>query len=121
MAIEDLQGRLRRFAAARDWQQFHSPKNLVMALTGEIGELTELFQWLSAEESVDVMQSPETAGRVREELADVFGYVLRLADVLEVDLASALEAKIAVNEQKYPVDQSRGSATKYSYLRNGQE
>ena len=76
--IEDLQEQLGRFAAARDWEQFHNPKNLVMALSGEVGELTEIFQWLTPAESVAVMDDPQRAAHVNEEMADVFGYVLSL-------------------------------------------
>jgi len=87
-----------------------------MALSSEAGELTDVFQWLSDDESRDVMSSPR-ATEVRRELADVFGYVLRLADVLELDLVAALRMKIAENEEKYPPDLARGNATKYTYLR----
>jgi dCTP diphosphatase len=102
MPIADLQAQLREFAAERDWEQFHSPKNLVMALVGEVGELTELFQWLTPEESVLVMDDAATAGMVRDELADVLAYLLRLSDVLGVDLEAALAAKIIKNAAKYP-------------------
>jgi NTP pyrophosphatase (non-canonical NTP hydrolase) len=102
MPIADLQRQLREFAAARDWEQFHSPKNLVMALTGEVGELTELFQWLTPEESARVMDDAESAANVREEIADVLAYLLRLADVLAVDIEEALAAKIIKNATKYP-------------------
>lgn len=111
--LDDLQQMLRRFANERAWEQFHTPKNLAMALTGEVGELVELFQWLDAGESTAIMMMPDRAARVREELADVFAYLLRLADVLEVDLVAALVAKIAVNAEKYPVESSHGSAAKY--------
>lgn len=104
------------FAAERDWEQFHTPKNLVMALTGEAGELTELFQWLTCEESATIMADPATAARVREELADVFSYLLRLADVLGVDLESALTEKVAMNAVKYPVERARSTAVKYTDL-----
>lgn len=116
MAILDLQLKLRDFAAERDWGQFHTPKNLVMALTGEAGELTEIFQWLSLEQSAAVLWDPVQAARVREELADVFAYLLRLSDVLGIDLEQALEEKIAQNALKYPVRLSRGSAVKYTDL-----
>ena len=116
MTLAHLQASLRDFAAERDWQQFHTPKNLVMALAGEVGELTEIFQWLSEDASRQVMDDGQTAREVRDELADVFGYLLRLADVLEVDLASALEAKIERNGIRYPVTTSRGSALKYTRL-----
>jgi dCTP diphosphatase len=106
MPIADLQGQLREFAAERDWEQFHSPKNLVMALTGEVGELTELFQWLTPEESARIMDDAGAAGKVRDELADVLAYLLRLSDVLGVDLEEALAAKIIKNAAKYPAARS---------------
>jgi NTP pyrophosphatase (non-canonical NTP hydrolase) len=102
MPIADLQRQLREFAAERDWEQFHSPKNLVMALVGEVGELTELFQWLTPEESARIMADSGAAGMVRDELADVLAYLLRLSDVLGVDLEEALAAKIIKNAAKYP-------------------
>ncbi len=116
MTIPGLQGRLRDFAAERDWEQFHTPKNLVMALTGEVGELSELFQWRTEQESAQVMADPELAEAVRDEIADVLAYLLRLADVLGVDPESALIAKIAKNAAKYPVDAARSVATKYTDL-----
>ena len=100
--------------AERDWEQFHSPKNLAMALTGEVGELTEIFQWLTPAESAAVMNDPVSAGQVRDELADVFAYLIRLADVLGVDLEQAFADKMVKNARKYPVETSRGSATKYT-------
>lgn len=114
MEIRQLQERLQQFAELRDWQKFHSPKNLVMALTGEAGELTELFQWLTEAESQQVMQDAEMAARVKDEMADVFLYLLRLATVLAVDLTEAAQAKIERNEIRYPVEASRGSAAKYN-------
>jgi dCTP diphosphatase len=103
MSIADLQRQLREFAAERDWEQFHSPKNLVMALVGEAGELTELFQWLTPDESMRVMDDAASADRVRDEIADVLAYLLRLSDVLCVDLEEALAAKIIKNAAKYPI------------------
>jgi dCTP diphosphatase len=117
VVLNDLQRELREFAAQRDWQRFHTPKNLVMALTGEVGELVELFQWLTPEESAAVMTKPEQAGRVREEVADVFAYLLQLADVLDIDLATALREKVGRNEQRYPVSLAKGRADKYDRLR----
>lgn len=114
MDIHQLQERLKQFSDDRDWGKFHSPKNLVMALTGEVGELTELFQWLTEEESRQIMQDPDMARRVNEEMADVFLYLIRLASVLGVDLSEAAQAKIAINESRYPVELSRGSAAKYN-------
>jgi len=112
-----LQQRLRDFAAERDWHQFHTPKNLVMALAGEVGEVSDLFQWLTPDQAAQIMANPTQADRVRDELADVFAYLLRLADVLDIDLAAALAEKVAANEQKYPADLARGIATKYTELR----
>lgn len=121
MSIASLQRQLRDFAAERDWEQFHSPKNLVMALTGEVGELTEIFQWLSPEESASIMTTAVRAGQVREEMADVLAYLLRLADVLGVDLEVALAEKIVKNAVKYPVEGARGAAAKYRDLPNRKE
>lgn len=114
--MNDLQQELRVFAAERDWQRFHTPKNLVMALAGEVGELTELFQWLTPEESAAVMTTEGKAERVREEVADVFAYLLQLADHLDIDLAKALREKVRRNEQRYPVALAKGRADKYDQL-----
>lgn len=114
--IEQITSLLRSFAAERDWEQFHTPKNLIMALTGEVGELSELFQWLSAEQVASAVQKADFLDNVRDEIADVAAYVFRLADVLGVDLGQAMRAKIAKNAQKYPVDKAKGHARKYSEL-----
>ena len=111
-ALRALQQRLAAFAAARDWERFHSPKNLAMALSVEAAELVEEFQWLTETESTQL--DPERKERVRLELADVFIYLLRLADRLDVDLTRAAEDKIALNERKYPAERVRGDARKYS-------
>jgi NTP pyrophosphatase (non-canonical NTP hydrolase) len=100
--LEDLRDALRRFAAARDWDTYHTPKNLVMALSGEVGELTDLFQWLSPEQAARAMDDPELAWNVRDELADVMHYLVRLADKLDVDLVEAAFAKIERNEKRFP-------------------
>lgn len=113
---ENLRSALKKFAVDREWEQFHSPKNLAMALSGEVGELTEIFQWLSEEQSKKVLIEPETAQAVRDELADVAMYVVRLADVLGVDLNAAVTAKLEHNNHKYPVDKARGSNKKYNRL-----
>jgi NTP pyrophosphatase (non-canonical NTP hydrolase) len=116
VTIADLQGQLRSFVAERDWEQFHSPKNLVMALTAEVGELTEIFQWLTPKQSLDVMSDPTAATHVADELADVMAYLLRLADVLQVDLVEALRSKITKNAVKYPTELAHGTAAKYTDL-----
>lgn len=107
-----LRDALRRFAAERDWDRFHSPKNLAMALAGEVGELLEVFQWQTEAESCAL--EPEALARAREELADVLIYLVRLADKLDVDLMAAAADKIAANARKYPADRVRGSARKYT-------
>jgi dCTP diphosphatase len=109
-----LRDRLRRFATERDWEQFHSPKNLAIALNVEAGELLEHFQWLTDDASRSL--PARDLARVREELADVLLYLIRLADQLGVDLLAAAAAKIDVNARKYPADKARGSSRKYTDL-----
>lgn len=105
---------LEKFATDRNWSQFHSPKNLVMALTGEVGELSEIFQWMSEADSANAGYNPASAQDVKDELADVLLYLVRLASVLNVDLNDAVTQKIKTNEQKYPVTNSLGVSTKYN-------
>ena len=114
--VAALQQAVARFALERDWDRFHSPKNLAMALAAEAGELLELFQWLSEAESREAARDPATARAVRDEMADVLVYLVRLAAVLEVDLDEALRSKLASNAAKYPVALARGNARKYSRL-----
>ncbi|CAG7654200.1 nucleotide pyrophosphohydrolase [Actinacidiphila bryophytorum] len=97
-----LQRRLVEFAAARDWQPFHTPKNLASALSVEAAELLEIFQWLTPEQASAVMADPESAHRVRDEVADVLAYLLQFCAVLEVDVLAALAAKIDRNEERFP-------------------
>jgi NTP pyrophosphatase (non-canonical NTP hydrolase) len=110
--MNDLRDKLRQFAAERDWDQFHTPKNLATALSVEASELLEHFQWLTAEQSARL--PPDQKERVRDEMADVLLYLIRLADKLEVDLLEAAAQKIAKNAIKYPAGQVRGSMKKYS-------
>jgi NTP pyrophosphatase (non-canonical NTP hydrolase) len=112
--IEQLHQLLRKFAADRDWDQFHSPKNLAIALSVEAGELLEHFQWLTAEQSVHLPETELT--KVRLELADVLLYLLSLSDKLGVDLVAAAFEKIELNAKKYPVELAKGSAKKYTEL-----
>ncbi|MFD7237223.1 nucleotide pyrophosphohydrolase [Streptomyces syringium] len=104
--LKTLQQRLAAFAAARDWQPFHTPKNLAAALSVEASELVEIFQWLTPEQSARVMDVPETAGRVEDEVADVLAYLLQFCEVLGVDPLAALSAKIDRNESRFPVEGS---------------
>ena len=112
--LTQLRDALREFAAERDWDQFHSPKNLASALSVEAAELLECFQWLTEEQSRNL--NPEQLAAVREELADVLNYLVRLADKLDVNLMDAAREKIQKNALKYPADKARGSIRKYSEL-----
>ena len=112
--LRELRDALRRFSADRDWEQFHSPKNLAMALSVEAAELLEHFQWLSEEQSRTL--SAEQRTRVREELADVLIYLVRLADKLDVELLAAAHDKLVLNAAKYPADKARGNSRKYTEL-----
>ena len=112
--LNALKQRIREFADARDWNQFHSPKNLSMALSVEVAEIVEHFQWLTEEQSKNLPQNK--LDEVEAELADTFIYLIRMADKLDIDLLSATINKIAVNEQKYPVEKARGNAKKYTEL-----
>jgi dCTP diphosphatase len=112
MDLPALRDALRAFAEERDWDRFHSPKNLAMALAGEAGELLEVFQWRTEEESHAL--DPQALARAREELADILIYLVRLADKLDIDLLCAATDKIATNARKYPADRVRGSAKKYT-------
>ncbi len=107
--ITELRTQLRAFAGERDWEQFHTPKNLAMALAGEVGELLEVFQWLTPEQAAAVMDG-ERAADVEDELADVLIYLVRLADVLEVDLAEVSRRKLGRNEHRFPSDEVHGRA-----------
>lgn len=100
--IQELTNRLRDFAAERDWEQYHTPKNLAMALAGEAGELLAEFQWLTPQESTAIMSEPEAGAAVVDELADVAIYLVRLADVLGVDLIDAAATKITKNIARFP-------------------
>jgi NTP pyrophosphatase (non-canonical NTP hydrolase) len=111
-SLDALRRRIREFAEARAWERYHTPKNLVMALSVEASELLEPFQWLTAEESLRL--SPGQHEAVRQEIADVLIYLTRLADLLDIDLLDAAAEKLAINARKYPVDKAHGNALKYS-------
>jgi NTP pyrophosphatase (non-canonical NTP hydrolase) len=110
--LVDLAERLRRFAAERDWEPFHSPKNLAMALVGEAGELAAEFQWLTEAQSRE--PDAQQLERIRAECADVFIYLVRLADKLDIDLLAAAHDKIEINARRYPADKVRGTFRKFS-------
>ena len=108
----DLSKRLRKFADERDWDQFHAPKNLVMALSVEAAELTEHFQWLTEEQSLKL--GDDKLKEVAYEMADIYIYLVRLATKLNIDLPQFVEDKILINEKKYPVEKVKGSSKKYT-------
>jgi dCTP diphosphatase len=112
--LENLRERLRSFAAARDWDQFHSPKNLAMALAVEAGELLETFQWLTDEQSRDL--APEALAAAGDEVADVLLYLIRLSDQLGIDPIAAANRKLVANADKYPEAKARGNSKKYTEL-----
>jgi NTP pyrophosphatase (non-canonical NTP hydrolase) len=109
--LTELKERLRVFVAERDWDQFHSPKNLAMALSVEAAELVELFQWLTEVESVTL--DAERRQRAADELADVLVYLVQIADRLDIDLLQAAGEKLERNAVKYPAERVRGQARKY--------
>jgi len=111
-SLDTLRLHIREFAFARAWERYHTPKNLVMALSVEASELLEPFQWLTAEQSLKLNAEQHEA--VRQEIADVLIYLTRLADILEIDLLEAAADKLAINARKYPVDQAYGNALKSS-------
>jgi dCTP diphosphatase len=112
--LESLREQLRDFAAARDWDQFHSPKNLAMALSVEAGELLETFQWLTEEQSRSL--APEALAAASDEVADVLLYLIRLSDQLGIDPIAAADRKLLANAKKYPADKARGSSKKYTEI-----
>lgn len=116
MNIEQVQQQLRVFAQERDWEQFHTPKNLASALAVETSELLEIFQWLNDAQAVSIKDDVARMRKVEEEIADVTLYLLRLADVLSLDLQKAVDRKLRINAEKYPVEKARGNAKKYNEL-----
>jgi NTP pyrophosphatase (non-canonical NTP hydrolase) len=113
-SLDDIRRRLAAFVAERDWDQFHNPKNLAMALVGEAGELVEHFQWLTPEQSRDLPAAQRA--EVELEIADVLLFLLRLCDKLQIDPVDAANRKLELNAAKYPIDKSRGRAAKYDKL-----
>jgi dCTP diphosphatase len=112
--INKIRKRLRRFAKNRNWEQFHSPKNLSMALAAEAAELLEIFQWLTEKQSKDIIKNAKEMALIRQEIADVFIYLTRLADKLDINIEQAVLEKIALNQKKYPVILAKDNAVKYN-------
>jgi dCTP diphosphatase len=113
--VKDLREAIRAFIEERDWEQFHSPKNLAMALSVEVGEIVEHFQWLTEEQSQNL--PPEKLAEVREEIGDVMIYLTELAEKLGIDPVEAAKAKLEINGQKYPAELAKGKASKYTEYR----
>ena len=114
--IADVKNAIERFVDARDWKQFHDPKNVAMALASEVGELLEHFRWVKSHEAFDVVQDPRSAEAVASELADVVIFALDFATICGIDVAQAVDHKLKLNEQRYPVEKAKGTATKYDRL-----
>ena len=112
MSLEKIQDRIRDFAKERNWEQFHNPKNLAMAIGSETGELLEIFQWMADNDS----KSPDekTLNLIKEELSDIMIYCLRTCDLLNIDPIESMNNKIDINAEKYPIDESYGNAVKYN-------
>lgn len=118
MTIEEATGRMRQFVAEREWQQFHTPRNLVLAMVGEVGEVAELFQWKGEVTHGLPEMTEEERTHVGEELADVFSYLIRLSDECGIDLSQAFQRKMKRNEMKYPKDLVKGSSKKYTHYKH---
>ena len=114
--VAELRARVLAFVHERDWEQFHSPKNLSMALAAESGELMEHFLWAESKASLEVARDPKKRPAIEAEIADVVIYALEFANICGIDLAAAIETKMAANAQKYPVEKARGRADKYTEL-----
>ena len=115
--LAEIRARVLAFVHERDWEQFHAPKNLSMALAAEAGELMEHFLWATPEQSRQLTADPVKRAKIEQELADVAIYTLEFANMTDIDLAAAIERKLALNAKKYPVDKSRGRSDKYTELK----
>lgn len=118
--IDKLKRVLADFASLRDWEKYHSPKNLSMAISVEAGELLEIFQWMSERESFASKNIPDIKEKISHELADIILYAVRISDLLSINLSESLQNKIAINNDKYPADKVRGSAKKYTEYANNE-
>ena len=113
--IEVIKKKLKEFSKDRDWEQYHSPKNLAMALSVEVAELVEIFQW-SNEGGLDVIKDPNQKNKIKKELADIFNYLVKLIDILDIDIEEASLSKIKENTEKYPIEKVKRKSAKYSDL-----
>lgn len=115
-SVAELKDLVSRFVEERDWSQFHDPKNLVMALASEIGELADIFRWVANDKSLEAAMDPENAQAIANELADILMFALEFASVCGIDLTNAIHAKLRINVAKYPIAKSKGSSRKYDRL-----
>jgi dCTP diphosphatase len=115
-ALQQLKESLLSFRDARDWKQFHTPKDLALAIGIEAGELGEHFLWKTPEQIEDMLRDPEKADAVKQEFADILIYALHFANVMEIDVATEIQKKLAKNALKYPIDKAKGNAKKYTEL-----
>lgn len=115
-SIAKLQAQIQVFSEERDWDQFHTPKNLILAATSEMGELAEVLQWKSDDEVIEYLSSQSGKDRISEEIADVAIYLIRLCQKSNIDFIEAIRSKISINESKYPAQKSRGNSKKYNEL-----
>ena len=113
MNIEKIQQRLENFSKIRDWEQFHNPKNLAMALSVEVSELVEIFQW-SNNGGLTEIKDPKKRDKIKEEIADIFIYLIKISNKLDLDIEKIINQKIDKNEKKYPVEKSKGNSLKYT-------
>ncbi len=114
--IDELKQLVKAFIKERDWEQFHSPKNIAMSIAIEAGELMEHFQWEALDESLEKVKDPETFTEIKNELADVTSYILDLANVLNIDISEAVREKLKLNAEKYPIEKCKGKHDKYTEL-----
>ena len=113
--LKTIKEKLRKFSQDRDWDQFHSPKNLAMAMSVEVAELLEIFQW-SNDGGMEKIEDKETKKRIEEEIADIFNYLVKFVDLMDLDLEELSLEKIKKNDMKYPVDKFKGKSDKYNKL-----
>jgi dCTP diphosphatase len=121
VSLEEITKRVRQFADAREWQKFHTPRNLLLALVGEVGELAAEFQWMADEAARPELIPKEGLARIAAEVADIQIYLIRLADVLDIDIFSEVVNKLELNESRYPESLARGNSTKYTEFENPRE
>lgn len=114
--IQRLKSEIAKFASERDWMQFHDPKNLVMAMTSEVGELAEHFRWVHSDDALATASDPVQAAEIAHELADVMMFALEFANICNIDVSQAIERKLEINRERYPIDKAKGRSDKYDRL-----